>query len=174
VNAKTVTTWRDFSGAPALLLPRTELCRWNGMFNPTTGLPGELNLEVPVTDYDRACKAAWPGVGLVPVGTLHGLALYSEDDTYAWLPEQGIVASGSWVPDEQTLSSADWGDPIVWKRSSELVLVNSAANAAQDLRDEDVLNVWLPPGEYRVEFAFIKASHWGWFHRFTLSDSTAA
>jgi hypothetical protein len=171
-----MTTWRDFSGAPALLLPRTELRHWHGIFNPATGSLGELNLDAPVTDYDRACKAAaWPGVGPVPVGTSYGLALYSEDDTYAWLPDQGIIASGSWVPDEQTLSGAGWGDPVLWKtKASDLVLLNSAANAAQDLRDEDMLSLWLSPGEYVVEFAFIKASHWGWFHRLTLAGSTGA
>jgi hypothetical protein len=100
-----MTTWRDFSGAPALLLPRTELRHWHG----------------------------------------------------------------------QTLSGAGWGDPVLWKtKASDLVLLNSAANAAQDLRDEDMLSLWLSPGEYVVEFAFIKASHWGWFHRLTLAGSTGA
>ena len=99
------------------------------------------------------------------------MALYSEDDTYAWLPEQRVVASGSWIPDEKTLSGADWGDPINWTTTTnELVLLNSAADAA-DLRDEDMLTFELPTGEYLIEFAFIQASHWGWFHRFTFIAS---
>lgn len=168
--------WQDFSGAPALLLARSSLGNWHGTYNARTGALADLDLETPATDYDRACRAAWPGVASVSVGSACGLALYSEDDVYAWLPQYCVVASGGWVPDESSLQQAQWGDAVHWSTSTEdLVLLNSAANAADDLRDEDLLNVRLQPGDYLVEFAFIQSDLSGWFHRFTwLGWSSAA
>lgn len=51
--------WLDFSGAPPLLIPQQLARHWRGRTDPSTGDYRECDADNPVTDYDRACAAAW-------------------------------------------------------------------------------------------------------------------
>lgn len=164
-----MTRWLDFSGAPPLLIPRRLLKLWHGGFDTTEENYLELNTENPRTDYDRACSAAWPGRGVLPLGNASALALYTEFDEHTWDDERKLVACGSWLPSTNELSGAVWSAPLEWEiHDSEFVLANSAASGAQSLNENEYLPVLLQPGRYVVEYAALEANKVGCFHRFKL------
>lgn len=163
-----MTNWLDFSGAPPLLIPLRLVSQWRGGIDPSTGTYSDLNTETPVTDYDRACAAAWPGRGILPIADSSALALYTEYDEHTWDPLHNLVACGSWLPTEAELAAAEWEDPMTWEvRDTDFLLVNSAADGASGLYPGEFMEVRLTPGTYIVEFASIESTSVGCFHRFT-------
>jgi hypothetical protein len=168
-----MTRWLDFSGAPPLLIPSRLLEQWRGGEDPATGTYLDLNTKQPRTDYDRACIAAWPGRGVVPVGDSAALSLYTEFDEHTWDEERQLIACGSWLPTNAELSNAVWSDPLVWEiQDSDFFLVNSAASGAQSLSSDELLRVLLQPGRYVVEYTDLEANLVGCFHRFTLVQAS--
>jgi hypothetical protein len=166
-----VTRWLDFSGAPPLLIPKRLVQHWHGSINPSTGKWRDLDTESPRTDYDRACASAWPGRGVIDVGEGSALAIYTEFDAHSWDAERCLVLCGGWVPSDRELSEAEWSDPLVWDTTdSEFLLMNSAANGAGRLLDDDFLQVVLEPGSYVVEYTALEGEYLGCFHRFTRSE----
>jgi hypothetical protein len=144
--------WLDFSGAPPLLIPKRLVKLWCGAIDPETGEYSDLNTQQPRTDYDRACQAAWPGRGILLLGDASVLALYSEYDEHAWDAENMILACGSWLPTQEELASAVWSDPLKWDvKDSDFLLLNSAANGTEGLRDDDFFSFQLPVGGYTIE-----------------------
>ena len=67
-----------------------------------------------MTDYDRACKAAWPGRGVMPVHGSFALVLYTEFDQHIWDEDSKLLACGGWLPSDQELSEAVWSEPLDW------------------------------------------------------------
>lgn len=168
-----MTRWLDFSGAPPLLLPARLIPLWRGAIDPATGRYSDLNMTAPLTDYDRACVAAWPGRGVLPVGTESALVLYTEYDEHTWDALHNLVACGGWLPIERDLDSASWEDSLVWQvQDWNLVLMNSAADGANGLHADEFMEVQLTPGRYVVEYATLESTSVGCFHRFTLAPST--
>jgi hypothetical protein len=51
--------------------------------------------------------------------------------------------------------------------------MNSAADATDGLRDDDIMPVRLPPGIYTIEYADITSEYDGLFHRFVRDDHAA-
>ena len=157
--------WLDFSGAPPIVIPKSIAILWRGTTDPATGQYREVNVEAPVTDYDRACAAAWPGRSVVELGGASVLALYTEFDLHTWDVRRQLVACGGWLPSDDDLRSGTWTDTVYWQtQHSDFLLMNSAADG-QDLRDEDYLPLQLTPGQYAVEYCHIEAESVGCFHR---------
>ena len=160
-----MTRWIDFSGAPPILVPVALAMLWRGALDPGTGEFRDLNTREPRTDYDRACAAAWPGRGRLPLGNASALVLYSEYDEHTWDSEHGIIACGGWLPTPQQIASASWTDPLRWNSEyTDYLLMNSAAAGAA-LREDEYMMVTLPRGECLVEYASIEAEYVGCFHR---------
>jgi hypothetical protein len=159
--------WLDFSGAPPMLIPRSLARSWRGTTDPTTGEHRELDQHNPITDYDRAVAAAWPGRSILEFMGTQILVLYSEYDQHAWDSSRQMLACGGWLPADDVLRGAAWTDPIRWRgEHTDYLLMNSAADAADDLRDDDFMPVQLSPGIYTVEYSDIAAEFVGCFHRF--------
>jgi hypothetical protein len=164
-----MTRWLDFSGAPPLLIPSRLVRQWHGAEDPATGKYLALNTKQPRTDYDRACKAAWPGRGVLPVEDASALSLYTEFDEHTWHEAGRLVACGSWLPTEAELREAVWSDPLEWEvEDTEFYLVNSAASGTDSLNSEQLIRVLLQPGRYVIEYADLEATKVGCFHRFNL------
>jgi hypothetical protein len=160
--------WLDFSGAPPLLIPARLASRWRGAINPSTGSYSDLDTNAPITDYDRACAAAWPGRGILPVGDASALVLYTEYDEHTWDAAHGLVACGGWLPSEAQLAAARWEDALKWEvHDADFLLVNSAADGASGLRTDEFMEVRLAPGKYIIEYAALESTYMGCFHRFT-------
>jgi hypothetical protein len=169
-----MSTWLDFSGAPAMLVPASLVGLWRGAIDPATERYSDLNSKEPKTDYDRACAEAWPGRGELHLGQSSALVIYSEYDEHAWMPEDCIVASGSWFPTPEQLKWANWSDEFEWKADfEEYLLLNSAADGKSDLQPDDYVPVTLERGTYLVEFAFIEAEYVGSFTRLTRKAETS-
>jgi hypothetical protein len=165
-----MTPWLDFSGAPPLLIPKRLVARWHGATDPATGRHFDLNTKAPVTDYDRACAAAWPGRGALRVGDSFALALYTEFDEHTWDAGRRMIAGGSWLPTDNELAGAAWSNPFSWRiADTEFVLMNSAANGSRGLRPEEFMELRLASGNYIVEYADLEATRVGCFHRFNLA-----
>jgi hypothetical protein len=161
-----MTRWLDFSGAPPLLIPARLVSQWRGGVDPATGRYSDLNAKTPLTDYDRACAAAWPGRGVLPIGDATALVLYTEYDEHTWWAPQNVVACGSWLPSEAELAAALWEDALTWQvQDTNFLLINSAADGAETLRTDDYMEVRLAPGEYTVEYAALESTYVGCFHR---------
>jgi len=172
-----MTRWLDFSGAPPLLIPARLARQWRGAINPADGDYSDLNVDAPVSDYDRACAAAWPGRGILPIADSSALVLYTEYDEHTWDASRRLVACGSWLPTEAELSAAEWSDPLTWDvRDTDFLLINSAADGASGLLADEFMEVRLTPGTYIVEYAALESTYIGCFHRFrqTASGSDAA
>ena len=151
-----------------MLIPAALLSLWRGTIDPATETYSSLNAKEPKTDYDRACVAAWPGRGEIPLGVSSALVLYSECDEHAWMAKENVVASGSWFPTQEQLRLANWTDAFAWTAEFEdYLLLNSAADGKNDLRPDDYVSVKLQRATYLVEFAFIEAEYVGCFTRLT-------
>ena len=148
---------------------------WRGAIDTLSGKYSDLNTESPVTDYDRACAAAWPGRGVLSLGDSTALVLYSEYDEHTWLADQNIVASGSWLPEPTRLNEATWGDVLQWQvNHTDYLLMNSASDGAGALREHDFMPVQLQAGPCVVEFAFVEGEYLGCFHRLTFGSAKSA
>ena len=166
--------WLDFSGAPPMLIPRSLARSWRGTTDPTTGEFRQFDRQNPVTDYDRAVAAAWPGRSILEFMGARLLVLYSEYDQHTWDSSRLILACGGWLPSDEVLRQAPWTDPVCWRAEhTDYLLMNSAADAAHDLRDDDFMPVRLSPGIYTVEYSDIASEFVGCFHRF-IRDGHAA
>jgi Immunity protein 21 len=164
--------WLDFSGAPPLLIPTRLVSYWRGGVDPATGEYSDVNTKVPLTDYDRACAAAWPGRGVLPIADASALVLYTEYDQHAWDARRSLVACGSWLPTDAELAGASWEDPFSWQiEDTEFSLINSAAEGAMSLRANEYINVRLTPGKYVIEYAALESTYVGCFHKFTFVTS---
>jgi hypothetical protein len=160
--------WLDFSGAPPLLIPRRLVQHWHGAFLPDSNRFSELNTANPRTDYDRACREAWPGRGVLRIADGSALVLYTEFDDHTWDEKRSIVACGHWLPSDEMFTAARWTDALRWEIvDAEFVLMNSAASGRHGLRNDDWMPVTLAPGAYLVEYADIAAEYTGCFHKFT-------
>ena len=160
-------TWLDFSGAPPMLIPQRLAKFWRGTTNPATGEYRQYNQEDPVTDYDRAGAAAWPGRSILEFHGSQVLVLYSEYDRHTWDAKREILACGGWLPTDEELRRAKWTDPIRWRaEETEYYLMNSAQDAAEDLPEDEYMPVKLRPGIYTVEYSDISSEYAGCFHRF--------
>lgn len=127
--------WLDFSGAPPMLIPCSLVHHWRGGTDPATGEYRRFDPETPVTDYDRACAAAWPGRSILEVMGAQVLVLYTEFDWHTWDSRRQIVACGGWLPTDDDLQSATWSDAIHWRaEQTDYFLMNSAADAKEDYR----------------------------------------
>jgi Immunity protein 21 len=158
--------WLDFSGAPPMLIPRRLATLWRGATDPSTNEFRELDMDNPVTDYDRACAVAWPGKSVLQFRDVQVLVLDTESDWHTWDGVRQIVACCRWLPSDDVLRQAIWTDRIEWhSNDSDLLLMNSAADGARGLLDGDFMPVQLPSGIYTVEFSHIEAELVGQFHR---------
>ena len=161
--------WLDFSGAPPLLIPRSLVPFWRGTTDASTGLYREFDEDAPVTDYDRACAAAWPGRAILEFRGVQILALYTESDRHSWDGDKRIVACSAEWPSDEALQQASWTDPIQWHtKERSLLLMNSAADGNERLRDDDFIVLELDPGSYTVETSHIAFDY---FHRFTRTEA---
>ena len=166
--------WLDFSGAPPMLIPRSLVEHWRGTTDPATGEYREFDKDNPVTDYDRACAAAWPGRSVLEFRGVPILILYTEYDDHSWDTSRQILACGGWFPSADEVRRATWTDPIRWRAEhTDYLLMNSAADATDGLRDDDFMPVRLPSGIYTIEYADITSEYVGIFHRFVRDDHAA-
>jgi len=150
-----------------MLIPRRLASRWRGTTGPSTGEYRALDIDHPVTDYDRACAVAWPGRSLLQFMEAQALVLYTEFDAHTWDSARQIVACGGWLPSDEELRRASWTDPIAWRiEESDLLLMNSAADGTQGFLGDDFMALQLAAGNYTVEYSYIEAEYVGYFHRF--------
>lgn len=163
--------WLDFSGAPPMLIPCSLVHHWRGGTDPATGEYRRFDPETPVTDYDRACAAAWPGRSILEVMGAQVLVLFTEFDWHTWDSRRQIVACGGWLPTDDDLQSATWSDAIHWRaEQTDYFLMNSAADAKEGLSNDDFMPVRLSPGTYTIVYSDIASEYVGCFHRFIRND----
>lgn len=163
-----MTRWLDFSGAPPLLIPTRLVTQWRGAVNPATGAYSDLSTIEPLTDYDRACKSAWPGQGVLPIADGSALVLYTEYDQHRWDARHRLLACGGWMPSEVDLAGALWAESWFWEiQDTEFLLMNSATDGASGLHADEYMEVSLKPGKYVIEYAALESVYVGCFHRFT-------
>ena len=158
--------WIDLSGAPPVLLPATLAPQWRGVIDPKTNKPRELDLQNPVTDYDRACAAAWPGKNTIDFKGSVALAFYTEFDDLNWDARRLLVALGGWLPSDEELQETLWTDAVIWEADhADYLLFNAGLDASAGLHDDDVIQVRLKPGTYTVSCGQIDSEYAGNFHR---------
>jgi hypothetical protein len=163
--------WLDFSGAPPMLIPQSLAQYWRGATDPATGEYREFNKDNPVTDYDRACVAAWPGRSILEFRGVPILILYTEYDQHGWDASRQILACGGWLPSEDDVRRATWTAPIRWHANhTDYLLMNSAVDAAAGFQDGDFIPVRLSSGIYTIEYADIASEYVGIFHRFVRDE----
>jgi hypothetical protein len=166
--------WLDFSGAPPMLIPRRVATLWRGTTDPEAAEYRDLDTVNPVTDYDRACAAAWPGRSVLQFHGAQILVLYTEFDAHTWDGDRRIVACGGWLPPDVELQRAVWSDPIEWRvEDADLLLMNSAADGAGGQRNDDCMSIDLAPGIYTVEFSYVESEYTCCFHRFRSRSAVA-
>jgi hypothetical protein len=166
--------WLDFSGAPPMIIPSRLAKLWRGTTDPATDDYRELDLDNPVTDYDRACAVASLGRGILEFEQSHLLVLYSESDSHAWDGARRIVACGGWLPSDEELARAEWANRIEWRcDDNDLLLMNSATDSAQGFLEGDFMSIHLPSGIYHVESSYLALHYVGYFHRFILRKGVA-
>lgn len=107
--------WLDFSGAPPMLIPWSLAEYWRGTTDPATGKYREFDKDNPVTDYDRASAAAWPGRSILEFRGVPILILYTENDQHGWDARRQILACGGWFSSQDEVRRATWTDPIRWR-----------------------------------------------------------
>jgi hypothetical protein len=147
-----------------MLIPQSLAGFWRGTTDRATGEYRETNVEAPVTDYDRACTAAWPGRSILEFMGCPLLVLYTEFDLHTWDDQRELVACGGWLPSDHELQQATWTDRIHWhSQHTDYLLMNSAADGEQG--SLDCLPVRLRSGIYAVEYCDIEADSVGCFHR---------
>jgi hypothetical protein len=174
ITTTSSTNWLDFSGAPPMLIPQSLAGLWRGTTDRATGEYREANVEAPVTDYDRACAAAWPGRSILEFMGHSVLVLYTEFDLHTWDDHRELVACGGWLPSDHELQRATWTDRIHWPAlHTDFLLMNSAADGKQGLRDDDYLAVRLTSGIYDVDYCGIETESVGCFHRFIRATHAA-
>lgn len=166
--------WLDFSGAPPMLIPQSLAEHWGGTTDPATGEHREFDPDNPVTDYDRACAASWPGRSILEFRGVPVLVFYSELSWHSWDSHRLILACGGWFPSEDEIRRAAWTNPIRWRAEhTDYFLMNSAADAQAGLFEGEFMPIRLPSGLYTIEYADIESAQAGSFHRFAVDDAVA-
>lgn len=157
-----------------MLIPQSLAKYWHGTTDPATSEYREFDKDNPVTDYDRACAAAWPGRSVLEFRGTPLLILYSEYDWHSWDASRQILACGGWFPSDAEVRGAEWTDPIRWRaKHTDYLLMNSAADAGAGLLDDEFMPVRLFSGTYTIEYANIISKYLGIFHRFVRDDDAA-
>lgn len=157
-----------------MLIPRVLASSWRGTTDPATGEYRECDAQNPVTDYDRACAVAWPGRSILEIMGTQVLILYTEFDRHTWDSRRQILACGGWLPSDEQLRGATWSDPIRWRAEhTDYLLMNSAADASDYLRDDEFMSVQLQSGIYTIDYSDIASEYVGCFHRFIRDDHAA-
>ena len=157
-----------------MLIPQSLAEHWRGTTDPTTGEHRTFDKDNPVTDYDRACAAVWPGRSILEFRGVPILVLYTEYDLHGWDANRQILACGGWFPSEDEVRRAKWTDPIRWRAEhTDYLVMNSAADASVGLSDNEFIPVRLPSGIYVIEHANITSEYVGIFHRFVPGDHVA-
>ena len=158
-----------------MLIPQSLAEHWRGTTDPASGEYREFDKDNPVTDYDRAGAAAWPGRSVLEFRGVPILILYTEHDQHSWDASRQILACGGWFPSEDEVRHATWTDPIRWRAEhTDYFLMNSAADASAGLLDGDFMPVRLPSGIYTIEYTNITSEYVGIFHRFIRDDDAAS
>jgi hypothetical protein len=171
----------NFSGAPALLLPRSALPHWHGIlvrdeardetpdFEDGEGgawfVHDAFDFANPVTHYDHLCAAFQDDedgndVRVVRVGDAEALAISDGSDAFAWWAQRGaILANTTEPPSDEAWAQAEWtprGEIEVGEAT--LVLMNASVHGAQILAGDEASEhepVALAPSRYRVESAHV-------------------
>ncbi len=171
--------WMNFSGAPALLVPRSAMPAWNGYYQlapPEAVTSGdadfvaadgrafvmhlEFDFDAPVTDYDRLCAPGLSNVRLVSIGGVAALYVSDGADSHGWWHTRNmLVTNADRVPTEEQLARATWHRLLAWTiHEPDLVLFNSCfhgedavARALAGEHDDEIELVRLEPGEYGVD-----------------------
>ena len=159
-----------------MLIPQRLAEFWRGITDPATGEFRDLDMENPVTDYDRACAVGlmWPSRRSLEFRGAEVLVLYTECDQHTWDSKRQMVACGGWLPREEELARAKWSEriePIRWEaKDTDYFLMNPAADASAGLEDDDFMPVRLRRGVYTIEFTYLSARYEGIFYRFVRED----
>ncbi|MEM7179312.1 MAG: Imm21 family immunity protein [Spirochaetota bacterium] len=157
----------DFSGAPPILLPKSLLTQWQGLFllhqsckSPDLEIGAEkyvicddFDFDNPRTDYDRACATEHSHF-LLDVARGQGLVFSTEYDQMAWWPEERMLVNGSSLPELKN-SDVNWEYPMEWQATeSEFVLMNACNHGGDpDMDPNSFVCLDLTPGKYVVERA---------------------
>ncbi len=170
----------NFSGSPALLIPRRAIASWHGIMLAERRAPDDtpdlidrsgvewfiwddFDFEHPKTDYDRVC-AHQATVSVCEVAGASALAISDGADSWAWSSHLRAVLSNvdtEPIPIE-AFGSAIWDDMLIWRiDDGDLVLMNSSLHGAE-LGDaemspsSDYESVLIDPGVYRVRRACVE------------------
>ncbi len=165
----------NFSGAPALLIPKSALASWHGILSSVPPLADAspdftdpagvdwyiddaFDFENPKTDYDHLCAALQDRTERILTTPTGALAISDGCDTAAWWPSRQMILTGS---EEETdprsierLFFEPCGELTVVEPS--WVLMNAAMSGIEllsgDGSDEHV-EITLPLGRHCVERA---------------------
>ena len=157
-----------------MLIPQTLANHWRGTTDPTTGEYRELDADNPITDYDRACAAAWPDRSILEFRGTPILILDSWYDRHSWDAVRQILGCGGWFPSDDEVRQATWTNPVRWRAEhTDYLLMNSAFDASAGLSEDECMPVRLLSGIYTIEQAHISSEYLGMFYRF-LRDAQGA
>lgn len=168
----------NFSGAPALIVPRAALRAWHGIlvrddtrddepdFEDEDGgawfVHDAFDFDHPVTHYDHLCASLRDGPvrRVVRVGEHDALAINTGDDAYGWVPERvAVLTNESRVPEGAAWWSAQWACCAeITFAGGDLVLMNASVHGAQILSGDEASEhepMVLPAGRFAVETATV-------------------
>jgi hypothetical protein len=167
--------WIQSNGGPLLLVPGEIVLSWEGIAPPADGRHIEAQFrwhgqDSPATDYDRACDVK-EYVGLLSIGTGHGLVLGDEPHSTAW---QASATSGEsdddtcgvlirWVyanSEAEVMEALKHVPETAWRADGlllsvcrELLYLLDAAYAGRELKGDNHVTIHLPPGRYSIATA---------------------
>ena len=168
--------WMNFSGAPALLLPRSSVSAWHGIFSSVPPrrdskpdlhsdngdafyLHDTFDFAYPKTAYDRLCgefQDRRAETLIVPIGEVDAFSVSDGSDTFSWWSDESMIVSGAErLPDRDALRSLDWRRiHAIEVREPEWLLANAALNGIE-MKDgsPDLHAVSLELGIYVIESA---------------------
>jgi len=173
-----IAVWMDYSGAPALIVPRSTIDQWSGIFLTTPQRTGDnsdfelpdgrafyihddFDFARPQTDYDHLCAslgAAGATVVVLVFGGRSALAVSDGYDNVAWVPRrQLLLTGGGALPTADMLAVAAWTPQVELDVvEPELVLMNAASHGAHELLDgHEHEPIALEPGRYRIDRAML-------------------
>jgi hypothetical protein len=183
--------WMSFSGAPALIVPRSALDKWHGFYRLAPDEPPDAgpdfvsadgrafvicdpNFDAPVTDYDRLCAAPLPDVDLVSIGGVSSLCVADGADSYGWwYSGRMLITNAHRLPTDTQLARATWKRRLVWTiHEPELVLFNACDHGEDVLAramaggDDACEPLTLERGSYAVEIETSDIADAARFYRF--------
>lgn len=161
--------WLDFSGSPAILLPRTRAHLWHGYYRAVVGseepdlaigddeyvVDDAFDFANPRTDYDRVCSVDGKMAFCHDLGGCAAVAMMCLLDRLTWWQDELMMVNGGPLPSAKELSAASWRRQAEFSSEErDYLLLNSCLHGGDHGIDDDgFMEAKLDIGEYAIEHA---------------------